>query len=124
MSKRSGQLGTAQVAVIGLTVATALIHLYLAFQFPASPDPVFTLNGLGYLGLLALLYWPLPQLTPYRHWIRWVLIGYTALTLVLWLFIGAGSPLTDTPPSPIAYLDKVIELVLLVLLWRSAQTGE
>lgn len=49
--------GTLRIGIIVLTAATALIHLQLNF-----PDPVFILNGLGYLTLLAALYLPVPQL--------------------------------------------------------------
>jgi hypothetical protein len=72
-----------RVGIVLLTLVTALIHLQLAF-----PDPMFILNGLGYLALLAALYLPIPQLAPYRNIVRWVFIGYTALTLTLWLIIG------------------------------------
>lgn len=97
-----------QVGIALLTLATAIIHLQLAF-----PDPVFILNGLGYLALLAALYLPIPQLTQYRHLVRWVLLGYTALTIFLWVLFGAS--------TPIGYADKVIEVVLITLLILSAR---
>ena len=84
-----------------LTFATAMIHLQLAF-----PDPVFILNGIGYLALLGALY--LPQLSRYRDAVRWILVGYTALTIVLWVLVGAR--------TPIGYVDKVIEVSLIALL--------
>jgi membrane-bound ClpP family serine protease len=84
-----------------LTLGTALIHLQLNF-----PDPVFILNGLGYLTLLAALY--LPQLARYRNVVRWVLIGYAALTIFLWILIGAR--------TPVGYIDKAIEIALITLL--------
>jgi hypothetical protein len=102
---------------------TALLHLYLAFRFPNGPDPIFILNGLGYIGLVTLLYLPVPALDHLRPLVRWVLMGYTALTIALWVVMGAGSPLTDTPPNPIAYIDKLIELALLVLLWLDQQAA-
>jgi hypothetical protein len=121
MSKSSVQFGTAQVGIIVLTIATALIHIYLAFQFPERPDPIFFLNGVGYWGLVTLLYLPLAQLDRYRSQIRWALMAYTALTLILWVLIGQGSPLTNTPPNLVAYIDKLIEVALLVLLWSEQQ---
>jgi hypothetical protein len=45
-----------RIGVIVLTVGTALIHLYLGLQ----GIPLFILNGLGYLGLLAALILPIP----------------------------------------------------------------
>jgi hypothetical protein len=100
------KLNRADYAIIGCAIATALIHFSLLF-----PDPVFILNGLGYMALVAALYAPL--LATQRSTIRWVLMGYTALTIILWLLIGSRTPL--------AYLDKVIEVVLLTLLWRQGQ---
>jgi hypothetical protein len=100
------QLNGTDYAIIGLAIATALIHCSLLF-----PDPVFILNGLGYVALTAALYAPL--LAIQRGTIRWMLMGYTALTIMLWLLIGSRTPL--------AYLDKVIEVVLLTLLWQQGQ---
>ena len=94
--------------IVLLTLATALIHLQLAF-----PDPVFILNGLGYLALLAALYVPIPQVARYRNAVRWVLIGYTALTLFLWILIGAR--------TPIGYTVAAIEVALIALLLLEAR---
>ena len=107
--------------IILLTLITALIHLYLAFRFPGGPDLIFILNGLGYITLVTLLYLPIPALDPVRSLVRWLLMAFTAITIGLWVMMGAGSPLTATPPNPIAYIDKLIELALLVLLWLDQQ---
>lgn len=77
------------------------------------PDPVFILNGLGYLALLAALYLPIPQLVPYRHIVRWALVGYTALTVLLWLAIGLRTPL--------GYITTADEVVLILLLLLEAR---
>jgi hypothetical protein len=45
-------------------LTTAIIHLYLGLSFG---DPVFVLNGLGYLALFAALYLPIAQLAQYRN---------------------------------------------------------
>lgn len=103
MAARSTPIAPLQIGVIVLTLATAVTHITLNF-----PDPIFILNGLGYLALLAALYAPLPQLAPYRRYARWALIGYTLLTIVLWLAIGAR--------TQIAYINKANEVLLLVLL--------
>ena len=70
-----------RLGIIALTIGTALIHLYLGLQ----GLPLFVLNGLGYLGLLAALTLPLPYLSDYRSLTRWVLVCYTALTIFLWI---------------------------------------
>jgi hypothetical protein len=97
-----------RVGIVPLTLVTALIHLQLAF-----PDPVFILNGLGYLTLLAALYLPIPQLAPYRNIVRWVFIGYTALTLTLWLIIGAR--------TAVGFINAAVEVALIVLLLLEAR---
>jgi hypothetical protein len=97
-----------RTGIVLLTLATAAIHLQLAF-----PDPAFILNGLGYLTLLAALYLPVPRLAHRRNVVRWVLIGYTALTIFLWVLLGAR--------TPIGYIDKTIEVALIALLLLEAR---
>lgn len=108
MNQTRTQIGTLQIAIILLTVATAVIHFTLVF-----PSALFILNGLGYLALLAALYLPIPQFTAYRRLIRWALLGYTALTIVLWVIMGSR--------DLIAYIDKAIEVVLIILLWGESR---
>src|SRR5215210_8111338 len=93
-----------RIGVIVLTVGTALIHLYLGLQ----GFPLFVLNGLGYLALLAALTLPMPRISDYRNLTRWILVGYTTLTIFLWILVGAR--------NSIGYVDKLIELALVVLL--------
>ncbi len=92
-----------RIGVIILTIVTAVIHFSLLF-----PDPVFILNGLGYLTLLGALYLPIPQLQPHQKLIRRILIGYTLLAIVIWAAIGNR--------DLIAYVDKIDELLLIALL--------
>jgi len=94
-----------RLGIVGLTLATALIHIVLAVPLTIVP---FYLNGLGYIALLTALM--LPQLEVYRRPIRWLLMGYTCLTILLWLVFGQ-------PYTAIGYLDKALELALLGLLW-------
>lgn len=106
-------LQTTQYGIILCTVITAAIHIFLSFQFVDAPDPIFLLNGLGYLLLIAALYAPWPVLVRYRGYSRWLLIGYTALTIILWAVLGAR--------TPIGYFDKLVEIALLLLLWLENQ---
>ena len=99
-----------QIGIIMLTLGTALIHLQLNF-----PDAVFILNGLGYLALLAALYLPVPQLARYRSLMRWALVAYTALTIFLWILFGAR--------TPIGYIDKLVEVALILLLLIESRRG-
>ena len=104
MSQRS----PLQIGVILLTLATAIMHFSLVF-----PSLLFILNALGYLTLLAALYLPISFLSPYRKWIRWLFIGYTALTIILWVAIGQR--------DLYAYINKVIEVALVILLWLESR---
>jgi hypothetical protein len=65
-SRSSVKLGFG-VGIFVLTLATALIHLYLGLGFGIM---MFTLNGLGYLGLLAALHLPISQLARFRNIVR------------------------------------------------------
>jgi hypothetical protein len=84
------------------------VHLSLLF-----PDPGFILNGLGYLTLLAALYLPIPRLAPYRRIVRWTLIGYATLTILLWVTIGERTLLGYSTTA-----DEVALVVLLILEGR------
>jgi hypothetical protein len=111
-------LGPLQWAIILLAAATALIHIALAFTFPGGVDPIFILNGLGYLGLVALLFLPVAAVAPYRNIVRWVLIAYTATTIIIWLFPQIGAR------SPVAYITKAIEVALIVCLWLDGRRAQ
>ena len=97
-------------AVIVLTVLTGVIHLALL-------NPLMMANGLGYLALLAALYF-LPQTAAYRPTIRYVLMGYTAVTIVGYFALQGAMAFTN----PIGLVDKVIEVGLLVALWQDSQS--
>jgi hypothetical protein len=97
------------VGIFLLTLATAAIHLYLGLSFG---NTLFVLNGLGYLGLLAALQLPIPQLARFRGAVRWALVGYTALTIVLYFI--------DNPGMTIGYVDKAVEVALIALLLADA----
>ncbi len=94
------------IGIVVLTLATAVIHGTLNF-----PDPVFILNGLAYLALLAAFVAPLPWLKQHRGLVRWAFIGFTALTIFLWILIGAR--------TTVGYVDKLIEVLLIALLVAS-----
>jgi len=108
ITSRTSTDTASRTGIVLLTLATALIHLQLNF-----PDPVFILNGLGYLALLAALYLPVGRVARYRNIVRWVLMGYTALTIFLWVLFGAR--------IPIGYIDKAIEIALILLLLLEAR---
>ena len=101
------------VGIFLLALSTAAIHLYLGLSFG---NTLFVLNGLGYLMLLAALQLPIPQLARFRSAARWALVGYTALTIVLYFI--------DDPGMTIGYVDKAIEAALIVLLLADAYMAD
>jgi purine-cytosine permease-like protein len=79
---------------------------------------LFMLNGLGYLALVSALF--LPALQPVRRITGFLLIGYTALTMLLWYLLGNRST-----EGLMDYAVNIVEGVLLVLLlmksWQERQ---
>jgi hypothetical protein len=110
-----------RVGIFVLTLATAIIHLYLAFTaipyFGLNFGVVlFILNGLGYLGLLAALQLPIPRLVRFRSAARWALVAYAALTIVLFFLMAPSYEF-------IGYVDKAIEVALIALLLAEGYTA-
>ena len=98
------KLGPRQIGILLLGLATAGIHFSLLF-----PDVMFILNGLGYLALLAAYFLPLPFAKDNRGLVRWAFIAFTLVTILAWVFIGTR--------STIGYVDKLIEVALVILLF-------
>ena len=80
------KIGTTQIIIVVLTLITAVVHLFL-------PGTIFKLNGLGYLGLLALYLFEFSFLPIPHNWARWALAGFASLTFILY-FIIQGYPFT------------------------------
>ena len=120
------KLNGKQYGIVLFVVFTAVLHLAAAFDkvlFPDSPDPLFILNGLGYLGLLGAYFLPIKFFQD-RHKLAWrALFGYAILTIVAWLVIWVGfSVIRDGIPffshdSIYGVPAKIAELALLGLLW-------
>ena len=102
-SRPAGALLTA--AIVGLTLATAYIHLTLG-------GLLFTLNGLGYVGLAALIVVgaaaPVEIVERFSWFPRVALIGYTALTIAGYLVMG--------PYFELGFIAKGIEVALIAFL--------
>jgi hypothetical protein len=102
-SRAAGAVLTA--AIVALTGATASIHLGLG-------GLLFTLNGLGYIGLAGLVV--IGAAAPSRiverfSWFpRVALMGYTAMTIAGYLAMG--------PFFTLGWIAKGIEVALIVLL--------
>ncbi|MEM7335367.1 MAG: hypothetical protein AAF490_25035 [Chloroflexota bacterium] len=106
------KLDNKQWAVVALVVITALMHIVLGVPFITDIfGIIFILNGIGYLALVAGLYF-LPQFADRRGLIRWILLGYTAVTIILYFAFN--------PPStyePVGLINKAVEIGIVVLLW-------
>ena len=96
-----------QVSIIVLTLATAFIHFIVGFPRLSLFPVLFYLNALGYIVLLCLYY--LPAFAPFHTPIRWLFIGYTLLTIILYFVLSHYASL-------IGYTDKVVEVILIVFL--------
>jgi len=107
--------------IVLLTLITAVIHIYF---FTTDPKggllfTMFLLNAVGYLGLLGLLYLPLGLPDSLHKLVRPVFIGYTILTIVLYIIISWQSNVWSAPWAPIA---KVDEVILIWQLWADGKT--
>lgn len=96
--------------IILTALATAILHITLF------PDIVFTLNGVGYLGLLGAYLLPIAFFQERHTLVWWGLAGYTLLTIILWVIMGDKQFVAGTS-SAIGYYAKAAEVILLVLLW-------
>jgi hypothetical protein len=120
------KLTTKHYGIIILVLFTAVLHLAAALNrtlFPDGPDPLFLLNGLGYLGLLGAYFLPIKFFQD-RHKLVWnVLFGYAILTIVAWLVIWVGFSVIrdghqffEVPESYYGIPAKITEVILLFLL--------
>jgi hypothetical protein len=102
-SRAAGAMLTA--AIVALTAATAYIHLSLG-------GLLFTLNGLGYIGLAAMVVIgaaaPLALVERFSWFPRVALMGYAAMTIAGYLVMG--------PYFTLGWIAKGIEVALIVLL--------
>lgn len=94
-----------RIAIILLTLATAIIHFSLLF-----PDVLFILNGLGYLAFLAAYFAPLPIAQQNHRLVKTGFVVYTVITILAWVAIGTN------PPTTLGLLTKIIEVLLVVCI--------
>lgn len=94
-----------------LTLITASVHLLLGIS---GSDPLFILNGIGYLVLLYIFFWTPGFLQGQKSLIRWGFMGFTALTIVLYFVMNP-----DRFESVLGLITKFDELLLIVGLWQS-----
>jgi hypothetical protein len=114
-----------QYGIIVLTLITAFLHLAAALDkqlFPDGPDPLFILNGLGYLGILGAYFLPIAFFQQKHALVRQGFMAYAVLTIVAWLVIWVGfSVIRDGMPffshdSIYGVPAKIVEVILLFQL--------
>ena len=116
-AKTRPMLGGLQSGIIVLALAAAAAHFYEAAVAPEI-RVLFTLNGLGWLILLAAHY--LPALADHHRLTRWALLGYAALNVVayfVWNFIRGEW-------TPLGWITVTLEAVLVGLLWLEDRQAE
>jgi hypothetical protein len=137
-------IGPLQIAIIVLAVITALVHLdrslttgllsgghaggplpgshaggpprgggprggpSLLSALPIPLSVLFLLNFAAYIVLVVALY--LPALRRFQRITRWLLILLAVVTIIAWFLITGGSA------NILAYIDKPVEIALIVLL--------
>jgi hypothetical protein len=119
------KLTSRQYGILIAGLITAVLHLAAAVDkqlFPDGPDPLFLLNGLGYLGLLGAYFLPITFFQQKHNLVRLTFMGYAVLTIVAWLVIWVGfSVIRDGIPffshdSVYGVPAKIAEVILLFLL--------
>jgi hypothetical protein len=102
---RSAYGAVVTAAIVALTLTTAYIHLTLG-------GLLFTLNGLGYLGLAVLIVIGAAVRTPVVDRFSWLprvaLGGYALITIVSYLVVG--------PYFSLGFITKAIEIALIGVL--------
>lgn len=104
---------TLRAAIVVLTLITAVVHLVVLnigiYQLKGGIDPLFTLNGLGYLVLLGVLVLRPSFLAGNENLVHWAFIAYTAVTIIAWVAIGSKNTL--------GFLTKLDEVLLILALF-------
>jgi hypothetical protein len=108
------KLTSTRIGIVISNLATTFLHVTLY------PDIMFTLNGLGFAGLLGAYLLPIPFFQERHKLVWWGLVGYTLLTMSLWGIMGEKT-FTPGTSSATGYYALVVEAVMLVLLWIDKQ---
>lgn len=107
-----------KLGIILSNLATAFLHLSLYPSMGADP---IVMNGAGYLGLLAAYFAPI-EMFQKNHKMAWRgMVGYTALTLVLWVIMGDKNFVAGTN-SAVGYYAKAAEILLMAFLWADKKS--
>jgi len=106
---------------VALAAITGVIHLVLGVRFISAFGPrlqpiLFVLAGLGFFGAIALF------LVNYRRRQLYIAgVGFTALQIVLWLWLNQR---VQPALSPIEIIDKTAQVLLIAALLVLFRGGE
>ena len=116
--------------IIFAALVTAFLHFAAAFDkilFPEGADPLFILNGVGYLGLFGAYFLPIAFFQQKHNLVRMGFMGFAALTIAAWIFIWViqyviiqGTPFFSHD-SLYGVPAKIAEVVLIFLLRSDKQ---
>src|SRR5689334_25392361 len=103
------------MAIIILTLITAIIHLALGIMDFTSAEPSglavpFILNGIGYLALLAALFMNVPYFRDNRTVAHWLLIAFASVTLIAFFVVNRSNLAGAFGPA--AIIAKSAEVLL------------
>jgi hypothetical protein len=99
--------------IIISSLATAILHI-MCYPYFGWLDSI-VLNGFGSIALLLAYFLPTPLFKKMRPVTYWTIVGYTLLTIVLWLFLG-DKIFNFANTSWIGYFAKVAEIFLLIFM--------
>ncbi len=116
LGRSANRLDIVAMGIVLLTLITAGAHFYLAGQPDEDLRFWFLLNGVGYLVLLAAFV--LPPFAQIHPMVRWVLMGYALLTIILWFFL---SSISQGKLDPFDITVKVVEAALVLLLFLDSR---
>jgi len=105
-----GFLGSRNTIIV-LTVITAVVHLVILNL--GGLQPLFALNGIGYLALLWALFWPPSFLKGQSALVHYAFIAYTVLTIVMYFAQPSAGGFTN----PLGVVTKIDELLLAIGLY-------
>lgn len=105
-----------RVVILITGLFTAVVHLVVLNLLLGKIDPLFTLNGLGYLGLLGAFFLDLPFLAGRRRLVTLAFIAFAAVTIVAWFVLG---DLQDV----LGIVTKIDEAVLILALFRHMRSS-
>ena len=113
---------TLRSSIIVLTLITAIVHLVVLnlgiYQAEGRIDVPFTLNGLGYFGLLWAFLSPPGFLQGKDSLVHYGFMAFAIVTIIAWAVINGDFG------DPVGVVTKVAEVLLVITLWMHLKSSE